>query len=290
MPQAVQLLREIGFSEYEARAYLALVRRGPQTGYELARHSRIPRPNVYGVLQRLEDRGAVLRVETARGLRYAPVTPAQLTRRLGARFAEALESAARVLESAARGRTAEGEEWVWNARGRRAALEHAGDAVDAARRALLVALWPEEARALADRMEAAESRGVEITTLCFAACPQECGGCRGRVFRHRMAPENGSRWLLVLPDGESVVAAEVGTGESGLAVGTGQRLWVELAGWYVRHSIALAAVLGDLGGGLKGLLSEETQAILGTLAPGPSTRCWLDHVLGLLSRPPAVEA
>lgn len=285
MRRPVQLLRDLGFSEYEARAYVALLRRSPLTGYEVAKASRVPRPNVYAVLQKLEDRGAVLRLETGQGVRYAPVSPAELTSRLSAGFGDALAAARRALEEV----SAPGEvEWVWNARGRGAALEHAGALVDGAREGLLAALWPQEAAALAGKLEAAEARGVEVTTLCLAACPQECGGCRGRVFRHRAAPETRARWMAVVSDGEAVLAAEIGPGEDALAVRTRQRLWVELAEWYIRHSIALAAVLGDLGGGLKGLLRPETTAILANLGPGPEDRCWLNHMQRLLSRPSAV--
>jgi len=52
-------LTELGFGEYEARAYTALVRRNPLTGYELAKVSGVPRPNIYAVIERLQHKGAV---------------------------------------------------------------------------------------------------------------------------------------------------------------------------------------------------------------------------------------
>ena len=61
------LLERLGFTEYEARAYLTLLGRNPLTGYELAKLSGIPRPNVYPVLDRpgagpawLEEIGRIL--------------------------------------------------------------------------------------------------------------------------------------------------------------------------------------------------------------------------------------
>src|SRR6266542_3193328 len=57
MTDATALLQQLGFSEYEARAYLALLQRNPLNGYELAKVSGLPRANVYAVLQKLEDRG-----------------------------------------------------------------------------------------------------------------------------------------------------------------------------------------------------------------------------------------
>ena len=73
MADITALLQQLGFSEYEARAYLALLQRNPLNGYELAKVSGLPRANVYAVLQKLEERGAVVRLDMPSGARYAPV-------------------------------------------------------------------------------------------------------------------------------------------------------------------------------------------------------------------------
>jgi len=62
MADITALLQQLGFSEYEARAYLALLQRNPLNGYELAKVSGLPRANVYAVLQKLEDRGFEMKI------------------------------------------------------------------------------------------------------------------------------------------------------------------------------------------------------------------------------------
>jgi hypothetical protein len=123
---------------------------------------------------------------------------------------------------------------------------------------------------------------VEITTLCLAGCPQECGGCRGQIYRYQVAPEQRQRWLVVVPDRAEVLAGEIGPGEETLAVRTRQRLLVELATWYIRHSIALAVVVGDLGSRLGELLKAETRSILASLKPDGHQEGWLEHMLRLV--------
>lgn len=39
----VELWMDIGFTEYEAKAYIALLRLGPATGYQIAKESGVPR-------------------------------------------------------------------------------------------------------------------------------------------------------------------------------------------------------------------------------------------------------
>lgn len=67
-------LQRLGFTDYEAKAYLALASSYPATAYEVAKVSGLPRANVYSVLRTLEMKGAIQPVgETPR--RYALVEP-----------------------------------------------------------------------------------------------------------------------------------------------------------------------------------------------------------------------
>jgi predicted transcriptional regulator len=281
--ETIALLERLGFSTYEARAYLALVQRSPLNGYEVAKLSRVPRPNIYAVLQRLEERGAVVRLDTPTGVRYAAVPPTELVQRLETRFQEVLRSAQQALE-----RVAPQVEpaYVWNVHGYAAVLDQAGALLGGARERLLLALWSREARALVEQLDRAVTRGVAVTTLCLEGCPEACGGCRGRIYRYRMGPEPGGRPLVIVADDDDVLAGEVGDGVEALAVRTRQRLLVELAGWYVRHSIALAAILNDLGVRLEALLAPETKAVLATVGPGRDGGGWLEHLRQLFGQSP----
>ena len=282
MRDPVELLQRLGFSEYEARAYTALLQRNPLNGYELAKSSGLPRANVYGVLQKLEDRGAVVRQETPGGVRYAPVPPGELTRRLGGRFQDTLTEARRSLDEIT---VPADVEYASNARGYTVMLEHARAVVEVAQRHVLVAIWPQEAQALAADLTAAEERGIEVTTLCLAACSQECGDCRGHIYRHRAAPQDRSRWLLLVPDGAEMLSGEIDASGEALTVRSRQVLLVDLAEWFIRHSIALAALLNDFGTRLDGLLQPETRATLAAAGPGGAQGGWLEHMRWLLSRP-----
>lgn len=244
-PQPERHLEALGFSPYEARAYVALLRHHPATGYEVARTAAIPRPNVYGVLARLEARGAVRRVQTPEGARYIPVPPTELIGRLEATFQRTAADARRALS---RLRATRGEEVAWNVRGYDRVLEQARAQVEATAHSLWVALTPSEARALAETLDAAHRRGVRVTTLCLEACPAPCGGCVGILYRYRVPPWDAGRWLVLVSDGAEVFSAEIGDRpERAGAVRTRHRVLVDLVTWYLRYSIALGQTLSDLG-------------------------------------------
>jgi predicted transcriptional regulator len=276
--EIVEALQRLGFAEYEARAYVALVKRSPLNGYELAKASGIPRANVYGVIERLAARRAVVRLDELGGTRYAPVAPAELLTRLGNEFEQTVTETSRALEAL---ETATEHEPVWNVRGYPALLDQARAALRAAHRSLLIAVWPQEASALRADVEAAAERNVTITTLCMAACERECGGCRGRLHRYRATAGEAPRRLVIVRDGAELVAGEIASDGDAHSVRTRQPLMVDIANSSIRTSIALAAVVADLGVRLDAALGPETRAVLDAAAPEGDPQAFVERMRAL---------
>ena len=259
----VALLQELGFTEYEARAYLSLVRAGSLNGYALAKASGLPRANVYGVLQRLIERGAVRRHDTRDGVRYRATAPELLIRRLEKGQQQTLAAVRDALVSLA---PAKEPDPVFNVHGYKELLLQARMIIDKARISLLVAIQPHEAAALAKPLQEACTRGVMITTLCMEACPTECGGCQGDIHRYNLAPAEGARWLMLVADDKHMIAGEI-LAEDALAVETEQRLIVILTASYIRQSLTLVTVAGELGNRFQGLPSVEARQTIDSLHP-----------------------
>jgi DNA-binding MarR family transcriptional regulator len=281
MTDVTTLLQQLGFSEYEARAYRALLQRNPLNGYELAKVSGLPRANIYAVLQKLEERGAVVRLDTPNGARYAPVAPTELTQRIASRFQDVLSATQQALEDLA---TPADTEYVWNIQGYAALLNHAHALIDATHERLLVAIGRQEAAALAEPLARAEARGAAVTTLCLDECLEDCGGCRGTICRSSAARAAEQRWLVLVSDDAEMLAAEIDPQGDVFAVRTRQRLQVDLASWYIRHSMALTAVLSDLSRRPDQVLTPETRALLQSIDPHNRQGGWLDLMRALIQR------
>ena len=82
-------LTRLGFAEWEAKVYLALLQRSQVTGYQVSKDSGVPRSMVYEVLGKLVNRGAVLVTHNDDSTLYAPVPPAELIERLQREHREA---------------------------------------------------------------------------------------------------------------------------------------------------------------------------------------------------------
>ena len=48
----IQQIMTLGFTEYEARAYVSLIKIQPATAYELSRESGIPSSKIYEIIAR----------------------------------------------------------------------------------------------------------------------------------------------------------------------------------------------------------------------------------------------
>jgi predicted DNA-binding transcriptional regulator len=72
MQEIIAALKRQGFTEYEAKAYLTLVRLGKSTAREIGEAARVPQGRVYSVLRTLSVRGFVNVQEGSPALYFAP--------------------------------------------------------------------------------------------------------------------------------------------------------------------------------------------------------------------------
>ncbi|MBI4310502.1 MAG: TrmB family transcriptional regulator [Chloroflexi bacterium] len=271
------LLQQLGFGDYEARTYVALLQGGPATGYQVAKASGIPRPNIYEVLKKLEARGAVVSSEGTTGTRYMAVPSEVLLRDLEGGLSSVLDRAKRALQSP-QGQA--GRQYITQARGYLALIEKARIVVRTARSRLYVFSWRREASMLANDFSAAVERGVRIDTFCAEACSPACGNCCGSIYReYRLAPERGGRWLLMVADNKELFLGALGTGDNDLVVCTQQPLIVDIAARFLCQNMSIAALLSDLGKRLPEVASPGTVALnLAMLGAGEPGSGWLERL------------
>ncbi|TQQ83286.1 TrmB family transcriptional regulator [Halonotius terrestris] len=173
-------LRDLGLSEYEARAYRALLRSGPTTAKELSRKSEVPMGRIYDVLNGLEQHRLVRSQAASRPKKYVAVEPdVGLDRLLEAKqreldeqaeqYAETVDTLMDDLEAAA---PVNGQFWT-AAVGPEETLELLLERIDAADEELVfvggspaAGLDLETATGrVVDRLESALDRGVEVQLL-----------------------------------------------------------------------------------------------------------------------------
>jgi predicted transcriptional regulator len=170
----VGALKELGWSEAEARLYVALAETGETlTGYQCAKMAGIPRPNAYPALQRLVRRGAIVEIPLDAGVRFQAVPFDQVRRALADGMDRLLSQVETGLSATAlRGAVSLG-------RGRAAFLSEALALIEGADEALSVGASAGSVDALGPALTRQAAQGTAVTFYCFDRCPTPgCGVCR----------------------------------------------------------------------------------------------------------------
>ena len=277
---AVEHLQAVGFSEYEARAYVALVERGPLTGYQLAKESGIPRPNIYPVIDRLEQRGAAVRIETGAGVKYDAGQPGEMLGRISQTMEGHLSAAQHALDDLGRERPSP---YVWNVEGYENIITRAEQILAGARERILLGVWSSESARLTDAVVAAESRGVQVVTLCVEGCAVECGGCRGEVYRYAVSGDAAERWLMLVADDREALIGQASRDDAAAAQTT-LPVFVVMASQYLRNTIAAAEIARSLGPKLPKLLDASAAHAVQGAGLGSAGQSWMRRIAGAMRR------
>lgn len=237
----LQRLREIGLGEYEAKLYLALVKRHPAGGYELARSSGVPSSKVYEVLGRLQEKELVFVTDGGRAKRYIPADPDEFVERYAQRMTRALDGLKQDLQAVS------GDDqvgYVWNVHGRDALLDRAVHLIGRAERTLLLSAWDEELGALAEPVATAHRRGVRVAVIDYGTLAIEADAVYPHPIKDTIYGEKGGRGLTLCVDARVALlglVAEAGNASGAWSTNHG---FVTAVEDYLKHDIYVQKIVG----------------------------------------------
>lgn len=239
----VTRLVKIGFSEYEAKAYVALLRKNPVTGYELSKLSGVPRSMIYEVLGKLTARGAAMTLRAGSSTKYAPVPAGHFLDQLQREHEELISS---LKGDLARISSSPDLEHVWNIQGRANIISRAGEMIAKAQKLIYLALLPATYNDLRPALNHAIQRGVRIVIYTTGAI--ELPGAQIAVARiSQDSPgQSPGLGLILVVDGAEVLIAEWPTAGEAQASWTSSPLLVFIAEHHLRTDLYLPRILSLL--------------------------------------------
>jgi sugar-specific transcriptional regulator TrmB len=250
----IDKLVKIGFSEYEAKAYLALLRESPVTGYQLSKVSGVPRSMIYEVVGKLTARGAAMTLRTGGSTKYAPIPAAEFFDQLHREHEELIDSLKDDLTAFA---SAPNLDYVWNIEGRENIMGKAMEMIDQAETRVYLALLPATFPALQSTLEEAIERGVRV--VIYTTTDLDLPGAQvvvARVTEQTLGQARGLGLILVI-DGEEVLVGEWLTATQARASWTSSPLLVFIAEHHLRTDLYLPQVLALLGDRALDVIQKE---------------------------------
>ena len=222
---AVDKLMELGLAEYEAKAYLSLLRESPITGHELAELSGVPRSTIYEVVGRLTARGAAVTLPTVDANKYAPVPVGEFLDRLHREYGELIVSLKDNLSALTSCRDLE---YLWTIEGQDNIMDRAREMISRTQSRIYLALLPTAFPALRSGLEEAIGQGVQVVVYT-TSCLQLPGG---RVVVTPMSQKALNQMerlsLILIVDGQEALIGEWLTATQARACWTRSPLFVSV--------------------------------------------------------------
>lgn len=207
MPQLEQIamhVKELGFTVYEAKAYVSLLQNSPVTRYELSKHSGVPRSAIYSVIKQLENLGAVNALYS-HPEKYIPLPPEQLFKLLENRLNERINKAREGLKGIESNLMAD---HLWNIVGYQNMIHKAREIIQNAKKELYVSAWRREIVHIREDLKNARSRGVKITIFTFTEIDCEVD----YLFSYRLSEEELSKFwahkIILVADKKELLMGE----------------------------------------------------------------------------------
>jgi len=167
----ITTLQKLGFSEYETKAYFALISLGSPTAYEISDFTEVPYPKVYSVLAKLERKG-LIEVNRGRPTRFRALPPNQALTGLKDSIIDQLELATQKaleeLEPIYKTISTRETLGTWNIVGKRNVVNKLKEVLEVARKEIVLS-FPDVENLLLDSvtriLKRAKKRGVSIKLL-----------------------------------------------------------------------------------------------------------------------------
>ena len=200
----VEKLKELGFNSYEAKVYLALLKKYPATGYEISQIASIPQSRAYDALKSLELEKVVLSTAT-KPQKYTPITPKELTQR----YKRKLNSTIDYLEKKLPNVKEDYNEPIHQIVGYENIIKKAKEVIENSTKSLYIELWSTDYNQLITTLSNAYDRGVEIKFVGY----DNFQSIFGLVYEHEGARElerqYGSRMFYLVSDNKETVFGKI---------------------------------------------------------------------------------
>ena len=204
MADLVEKLKEIGFNTYEAKVYIALLKKYPATGYEVAKLANIPQSRTYDTLKALEEKNIVVAANT-KPITYTPIRPRQLT----SSFAKKINSTISYLDKHLPEVKDNYNEPIITITDRQNIQDKIIEVIQNAKREIYMEVWSQDYKIFEKELLNAYNRNVEIRIVGY----DNFASRFGLVFEHAFARDIelslGGRMIIIAADDSEGIIGKI---------------------------------------------------------------------------------
>tara|TARA_B100000029_G_scaffold111014_2_gene102983 strand:- start:12514 stop:13311 length:798 start_codon:yes stop_codon:yes gene_type:complete len=237
MTKLLELLQQFGLSTNAAKAYIALLKNNPATGYEISSQSGIPRSAIYTVLNRLESIGIVNSVgDTPK--KFIPLAPSSLLEHFEHSHRHRIDELKETIEKI----DLDDEAFdFWHLHGYRNLILKIRETINHAKEKVFISAWKREMDAIQNELEDAQNRGIEITLFSFCKLEQKFGEIISYELDEKKLRDIWSPKVILVADHTSTIMGSARDSEESRSIYTQNDAITEIASNHIILDITLAA-------------------------------------------------
>lgn len=204
MNEIVESLKDIGLNSYEAKVYVALLKKYPATGYEVAKLADIPQSRAYDTLKALEN-AKIVTSSTTKPQTFTPIKPKELTKR----FRRKIESNLDFLEKKLPDVKTDYNEPILPISDMSEIRGKLIEIIKGAKEDIYLEIWAYDFKFIEQYLFDAYSRGLDIKIVGY-----DNFDCKfGTVFKHKNGREIehslGGRMIFMIADGNEGIFGNI---------------------------------------------------------------------------------
>ena len=207
MKDVVEELKKLGLNSYEAKVYIALLKKYPATGYEISQIADIPQSRAYDALKSLANENVVI-ADNEKPQKFTPIPPKELTRRYKRNFISTLDYLEKKLPQV----EDDYNEPLHNINGYENIVSKLKEIIKGTQKSLYIELWNEDYKQLEKEIKEAYDRDVDIKIVGYDNLNTNYALLYSHAGGREIESGAGSRLIFLLSDSQECVFGRMSNG------------------------------------------------------------------------------
>ena len=204
MADLVEKLKEIGFNSYEAKVYIALLKKFPATGYEVSKLANIPQARTYDTLKVLEQKNVVATSNT-KPVSYTPIKPKQLL----STYQKKMNSTLNYLEKHLPEVKESYNEPIITINGKQNIYNKVLEVIQNAKKEIYLEIWSQDFKVFEQELLNAYNRNVEIRIVGYDNFSSRFGLVFEHAFARDIEMSLGGRMIIIAADDSEGIIGKI---------------------------------------------------------------------------------
>lgn len=236
MNDIINQMKHLGFTEYEVKAYLSLLKNAPQNGYSLSKESGIPRSRIYEVLDSLKAKHIVFEQTGQTSSLYTPINPELLTQKLRQTFNTMINAVGDYTLSLHHSEVNNVEPKIL--KGHHQIISMLKTLIHQAKHRIALSIWHEELTLIKSDIDMAVSQGVILRGMYFGSLNPYTDLVSHRRIERYIA-EKSERFIIVIIDDQHVLSGIISRGDDSTITWSTDPGIIEINDDFIAHDVML---------------------------------------------------